>query len=483
MFLALEVSFILFITFYFFISFLLQNFTRQTSGNAQFNFSFFVFCFLFANILMCYALPITLVDYSLWGVFSETGVRSLFIKLILIVFQFIFFCFIFISYKDYLRPEIFYFFNISLGAALFMASTTDWVITFILFELSSIPIYVLIALKKDRFTIEAALKYLIFGAFASQLFILAYIFFVNQFGTNKISDLAFLSIFDFDYSIFGSQDQIFAVFFMLSIFIKFGVGPFYSWLIDVYQASSYPIFVYNSTISKLIAFIPLFSFGQYFCSTTYYRGFFVLLLLYSSFHAVINILFQNNIRRFFGYSSVINFSFLIMVNFFTPDGTIVFFKYLIFYCFILFGVYSSFEIYKITDYAHREPTTLEDLGTGSRSQQFYFALAIVVSSGLPPIGLFYAKAYAYGTVLSNPLLFNYFVAGLLILNSILSLFAYFRAIAKSYNFANKKFISVTRDTNDSALITYFSMTIFTFVVQISLSWSTFISFINLELKR
>jgi len=419
------------------------------------------------------------VDYSLWNVFSETGLRSLFIKLTLITFQFIFFTFVFISYKDYLRPEIFYFFNISLGAALFIASTNDWVITFILFELASMPIYVLIALKKNRFAIEAALKYLIFGAFASQFFILAYIFFANRFGTNKISDLAFFSVFDFDYSVFGNQDQIFAVFFMLSVFIKFGVGPFYSWLIDVYQASSYPIFVYNSTISKLIAFIPLFSFGQYFCSTTYYRGFFVLLLLYSSFHAVINMFFQNNIRRFFGYSSVINFSFLMIVNFFTPDGTMVFFKYLIFYCFILFGVYSTFEIYRLTNYVRQEPLILEELGiTSNRAQQLFFALAIVVSSGLPPIGLFYAKAYAYGIVLSNPQLFNYFIAGLLILNSILSLFAYFRAMAKSYNFANKKFTTVTTRTDESSSILYFSLFMFTFVVQISLSWSAFINFIN-----
>jgi NADH-quinone oxidoreductase subunit N len=478
MFLTLEVNFILFITFYFFISFLLQNFVNMDVVYKRFNFSFFLFSLMYANLLMCYANPNVLVNYTLWNVFTETDMRSYFIKLVLVTFQFFFFVFTFISYKNYLRPEIFYFFNISLGAALFMTSTNDWVITFVLFELSSMPIYVLIALKKNRFAIEAAIKYLIFGAFASQFFILSYIFYTNRLGTNKISDVAFFSVFDVEYSSFAAQDQIFAIFFILSIFIKFGVGPFYSWLIDVYQASSYPIFVYNSTISKLIAFIPLFSFGQYFSSNTYYRGFFILILLYSSFHAVISIFFQNNIRRFFGYSSVINFSFLMLANFFTPDGTMVFFKYLIFYCFILFSVYSAFEIYRLTDSTQREPVVLEELGTSSiKAQQLFFSLAIVVSSGLPPIGLFYAKAYAYGMVLSNPFAFNYFVAFFLILNSILALFAYFRAIAKSYNFANKKFHSVTTLTDESASMLYFSLFIFTFVVQISLSWTTFINFV------
>jgi len=167
-----------------------------------------------------------------------------------------------------------------------------------------------------------------------------------------------------------------------------------------------------------------------------------------------------------------------LANFFTPDGTMVFFKYLIFYCFILFGVYSAFEIYRLTDSTQREPVILEELGASSiKAQQLFFSLAIVVSSGLPPIGLFYAKAYAYGMVLSNPFTFNYLVAFFLILNSILALFAYFRAIAKSYNFANKKFHSVTKLTDESASMLYFSLFIFTFVVQISLSWTTFINFV------
>lgn len=480
MFLTLEVNFMFFITIYFFISFLLKNFTGSSNNGEQYNFSYLLFFFLYANIFMCYATPDPFTNYILWDVFSETDIRSLFIKLVLVSFQFFFFTFIFISYKDYLKPEIVYFFNISVGSALFMASTNDWTITFILFELSSIPTYVLIALKKDRFAIEASLKYLIFGAFASQLFILSYVFYANTFGTSRISDIIFSSIFDPSYTIAGFQNQIFIVFFILSIFIKFGVGPFYNWLIDVYQASSYPMFVYNSTISKLIAFIPLFTFGQHFCSHTYYRGFFVLLLLYSSFHAVINMFFQNNIRRFFGYSSVINFSFLILANFFTPDGTMVFFKYLIFYCFILFGVYSVFEIYRLTNYEKREPTLLEELGaTSNKSQQLFFASSVIVSSGLPPVGLFYAKAYIYGTVLVDPLLFSYLLVGILILNSILSLFAYFRAIAKAYNFAGKRFSVATKLTDESSHILYFSLVMFTFVIQLSLGWTNFISFINL----
>ncbi len=345
--------------------------------------------------------------------------------------------------------------------------------------MASIPTYVLIAIKKDRFALEAALKYLIFGAFASQFFILSFIFYANKLGTNTIVDTFYFSIFDPSYSSSATHDQIFALFFVLSIFIKFGVGPFYTWLIDVYQASSYPMFVYSSTISKLIAFIPLFTFGSYFCSTTYYKIFFILLLLYSSLHSVVRIFFENNIRKFFGYSSVINFSFLIIINFITPEGTYIFFKYIVFYCFILFGLYGLFEIFRLNSF-FQEPRFLDNLnGTIDRTHHWYFSLALVLSSGLPPLGIFYAKAYTYGLVVNHTDIFSYSLGNMLIFNSLLALFAYGRAIAKSYNFGKNTVITPIQVIPESDHMLAFSLVMFTAVVQISLSWNLFLSFLEI----
>ena len=56
MFLTLELNFILFITFYFFISFLLQNFVNTDVAHKRFNFSFF--CFLLCMLICLCAMPI-----------------------------------------------------------------------------------------------------------------------------------------------------------------------------------------------------------------------------------------------------------------------------------------------------------------------------------------------------------------------------------------------------------------------------------------
>jgi len=357
-----------------------------------------------------------------------------------------------------------------------MISTDDYIITFILLELSSIPLYALIALPKNRYSIEAATKYLIYGSFASLLFIISFIFFTNTLATNSVSDLLFYNMFSPTTAVY---DHFFTIFFFLSIFIKFGVGPFYNWLIDVYQASSYPLFVFNSTISKLITFIPLLTIGQHFSYSTPYTFFFVALLLYSSFHAVVNMFFQSNIRRFFGYSSVINFSFLMIANFFSSDGSLIFFKYLIFYSLILFLVYSVLDIYRLAVPERQEPELLEDLTKFPIfSQRFAFASTIIISSGLPPVGLFYVKAYVYGAILAGGLISNYILVGILILNSILSLFAYFRAVAKAFNFSGYRTSKLAYFNEEAINVTYFSLALFALVIFISFSWTTFISILK-----
>lgn len=468
MFIAIEVSFFLFINLIFFISMFLVNFT-QPNEKGRYIFTFFLFSFLVANIFMY--IPSSPVLYELLDIFQGDS-NAYFIKATLMAFQFLFFLFLFLAYKPYLKPEIMYFFNLSMSSALFMVSTNDFIITFILLELSSMPIYALIALPKNRYAIEAAIKYLIYGSFASLLFIISFIFFANVLFTNNPSDMAF-------YNLFGAKDKafehFFSIFFFLSIFMKFGVGPFYNWLIDVYQASSYPLFVFNSSISKLITFVPLATIGQFFANNSYYKFFFVALLIYSSFHAVVNMFFQSNIRRFFGYSSVINFSFLIIVNFFSVTGHIIFFKYLLFYSLILFITYSVFEIYRLASSEKKEPETLQDLiKFPISSQQFAFASTILVSSGLPPIGLFYAKAYVYGEILSYGLLSNYIIVSILILNSILSLFAYFRAAAKTFNFSGYRSFSPDHFNQDTRNIIYFSLILLSLVIYISIEWTTFI---------
>lgn len=469
MFLTLEVNFIFITTLFFFVSLFLINFTNKNSFE-KYNFTFYYFILLFFNFFL-YAIN-SPFSYTFLDIFYS-DFDTLIIKLTLIVFQALFIIFIIISYKYYLKPEITLFFNLSLSSALFISTTSDFIITFVLLELSSIPLYTLIALPKNRFAIEAAIKYLIFGSLASQLFILGFVFYSIMHGSNFISDIHFSQIFSANIK----QDNVFTVFFFASIFIKFGVGPFYSWLIDVYQASSFPLFLYNSTVSKLITFIPLITIGKYFSGNSPYSYFFVALLLYSSFHAAINMFFQNNIRRFFGYSSVINFSFLIIVNFFDPYGPYILFKYLTFYILMLFFIFFIFDIYRVTNFARLEPEVIDDLSKNSNTyMSLFFCSSFIFSSGLPPIGIFYAKAYIYGVLLISNNLFDYAVVVILIVNSILALFGYFRIISKIYNFANPSSKFLTAENDESFALVQVSVFIIFIIIFISFNWNYFVAF-------
>lgn len=468
-----EINYLFFSTIIFFISLFCINFSDKTSSS-RYNISFFYFVFLYFNIIIYSTNAPLYYDFS---VFSG-NIASFLIKNSLLFITFIFYLFLIISYRDYFKPEIFYFFNLSVSSALFIATTSDFIITFLLLELSSMPIYALIALPKNRFAIEAAVKYLIFGSLASQLFIISYIFYSYLIGSNTINDLKFFYIFNETANFSVDVENVFSIFFFISIFIKFGVGPFYNWLIDVYQASSFPMFVYNSTISKLIVAVPLVTIGSQIFVTPMQGFVFTGLLVYSSFHSVVNMFFQSNIRRVFGYSSVINFSFLMLILFFMsgPSGAYIFYKYLIFYNLILFFSYGIFNIYKIGYSERQEPQTIEDFTkNNSRNLSLIMSSAIIFSSGLPPFGIFYAKAYVYGAIISNASTFGYIVVTFLLLNSIIALFGYFRMLAKIYSFKSPVRKYPTQFNEETYHLVVLNSMLFFLILAISYNWNFYIT--------
>lgn len=465
MFITLEINFFLFINLFFFVTVFLSNYTKLT-GN--FTSSYWLFLIFAVDlVLTCFFFPL---NYSYINNFISAEVVHYTYKFSFVALYTTFLTFCYFSYSQTFRPEIFYFYNLSCSAGMFLASTQDFILAFILLELSSIPMYVLVASTRNRYAIEAALKYLIFGSLASQLFILSYTFFTISTNSNNPTDTLFFLAFLPDF------DETFKLFFFLSIFIKFGVGPFYNWLIDVYHASSYPIFVFNSTIAKLIAFFPLSNFGLYFGISDSYNIFFVTLLLYSTIHSTINLYFQNNFRRIFGYSSVINYSFFMISFFLGPSHNYAayqLFKYMVFYNVILLLVYASFEIYRAIDEKNMEPKSLDDVVSYSMTN-FPFIIGIIFSSGLPPAGIFYAKSYIYGVIIGAALPFNFFVSIILALFSVLGLFGYFRIIAKAYSFISSTRFRISKRPTYT-LVAFNIFLIFTLVI-FSIYWEKFMSF-------
>jgi len=115
----------------------------------------------------------------------------------------------------------------SLGSLLVIMSN-DFFYFFIVLELQNIIFYVFAILKKyNTFSVEAGIKYYIFGSISSNFFLFGIVMLYGFFGTLNFFELSLLV----DNFLFLDFSLVYLIFFslfiFLGLFIKFGVVPFH----------------------------------------------------------------------------------------------------------------------------------------------------------------------------------------------------------------------------------------------------------------
>ncbi len=225
-----------------------------------------------------------------------------------------------------------------------------------------------------------------------------------------------------------------------AFFMKFGLGPFSSWLVDAYEAAKYRDFVFLSTVGK----IPLvIAFCQSYTAifSEFVKYFFVIFLFFFAVFASVLMVKQKKLRRFFAYSSLFNFALGFILFFASASFHQVMLKYFFFYAVLALLGFIAFDLYRANGSDAAEPTFINELGSYGRcAATTCFAITVILNSGLPPLGIFLIKASAFGFFIigagsanfSFALLTSFFFLVL----SIANMFAYFRLFAKVLFFEN-----------------------------------------------
>src|ERR1700724_2365145 len=198
-----------------------------------------------------------------------------------------------------------------------MASSFDIVLTFIGLELMAISTYVLVGfLRTDRRSNEAALKYLLLGAFSSGIFAYGLSLFYRLTGSTSLlgirSGLVRLAA-----SHPNHIDPI-AVIALLTVsvglFFKIAAIPFHQWLPDAYEGAPTSVTGFMSVAVKAAAWamlLRIFLWGLYPLRTVY-----VPLLIFVSIltmtGANLAALTQNNLKRLLAYSSIAHVGYMLL---------------------------------------------------------------------------------------------------------------------------------------------------------------------------
>jgi NADH-quinone oxidoreductase subunit N len=307
-----------------------------------------------------------------------------------------------------------------------MVSSQDLILLYVSIEFSSIICYLLAGyLKKDKYSLEAGIKYFLFGAISSAIMLLGIALLFSTSGITNIPDLIT--------SITNSTVNPFILLISSGLFIvglayKMAAVPLHLWAPDVYEGAPTPITAYLSVASKA-AGAAVFLRVVFWLTPTlgvaeipwkyilYFLSIASMLL-----GAMIGIL-QNNLKRLLAYSSISHIGFAIIgVIAGHGLGDMAFIIYIIGYLFMNIGAFAivtamggvtgGYELKDYTGLIKRYPI-----------MSTLLTVFLISLAGIPPTVGFIAKFFIFSAAIQGKFILLAVVGAI---SAVISLFMYAR---------------------------------------------------------
>lgn len=308
------------------------------------------------------------------------------------------------------RGEFFSLVLLSTVGMMLLISTNELITLYVSLELTTIPLFVLAAYRKDRLTsTEAGLKYLILGAVSSAVLLygisLIYGLTGSTFLSVSLSRLLEQSIGMLQATNNLNLALLIAMVMMIAGFgFKLALVPFHMWAPDVYEGAPTAITSFLSVASKgagVAAFARVFytalpSFNEY------YWGIMIAALAAAAMIVGnITAVMQSNVKRMLAYSSIAHAGYLLVGFVALPltqndpaygPASIMF--YMLAYLFANMGAFAcaiaiekNYGTYEIKDY--------EGLAKDAPALSLIFMVFLLSLAGIPPLVGFFAKYYVF----------------------------------------------------------------------------------------
>src|SRR6476620_11130363 len=315
-----------------------------------------------------------------------------------------------------------------------MAAGFDVVLIFIGLELMAISTYVLVGfLRTDRRSNEAALKYLLLGAFSSGIFAYGLSLFYGLTGSTSLlgirSGLVRMAASHPDHI-----DPI-AIIALLTtsvgLFFKIAAIPFHQWLPDAYEGAPTSVTGFMSVAVKAAAWAMLLRillWGLYPLRTVY-----VPLLVFISVATMtganLAALTQNNLKRLLAYSSIAHVGYmllgLIAGSPTTPSATGIkgILVYLLVYTFMNLGAFAVITSLRRRDVIGDEIEDIAGLFSRAPAETVLMLLFLLSLAGIPPLAGFWGKYFIFLSLIESG---HYVLASVAVLYAVVALYYYMR---------------------------------------------------------
>ena len=312
-----------------------------------------------------------------------------------------------------------------------MASAADIIVLYLGLELMALSTYVLAGfIRYDMKSNEAAIKYLLLGAFASAILLYGTSMIYGLTGTTNLRDIA---AYIMNNGIAGNPVLILSlIFFAVAFSFKIAAVPFHMWAPDAYEGAPTPITAFMSVGPKAAGFavlgrVFLVAFGSVRADWAM-----VLIPIAILTMAVGNIvaLSQTNIKRMLAYSSIAHAGYMLLgIIAGTPAGLSSVLIYMFIYAFMNIGAFAIVIMLRTEGFSGENISDYEGLAKTHPTAAALMLVFMFSLTGIPPMAGFMGKFYLFMSAINAGYTWLVIVA---VLFSAISAYFYLRIVMLMY---------------------------------------------------
>jgi NADH-quinone oxidoreductase subunit N len=316
-----------------------------------------------------------------------------------------------------------------------LVSAGDLIVVLLGLEIMSLTVYALTGyLRRQRESVEAALKYFITGAFATAFFVMGLAFLFGSVGTTDLQLLAQRAP-----EVAAGPGRAFLLFGVAMVVVGFGFKvaavPFHTWVPDAYQGAPTPITAFMATGVKVAAFIALARFALAVAGSLgdlwshVFRGLALITIVVGNLAAIR----QDNIKRMLAYSGIAHAGYILIIfpTFIhgDPASLRAVLLYLIAYGLTIIGAFSAVVAIGLETPTAVDMSRLSGLARTRPILAAALALFLLSLAGFPPTLGFFGKYYLFMEALRQGEVFLVVVG---VLGTLVSIYYYLRPIVAMY---------------------------------------------------
>jgi NADH-quinone oxidoreductase subunit N len=278
----------------------------------------------------------------------------------------------------------------------FLATGTDLVTLFIGLELMALCFYVMVGfLRSDKRSNEAALKYLLLGAFASGFLVYGFSVMYGLAGSTKLADVAA--------AIAARQPWDPIVFLALAttsvgLLFKISAAPFHMWAPDAYEGAPTTVTAYLAVASKAasIAFLLRIFLGPLASARIAWEPILAAVAVLTMTVGNLAAINQTNIKRLLAYSSISHAGYMLLGlvagNETGINGIAV---YVMVYTFMTLGAFLVLVALRRQNIIGEDLDDIAGLMNKSPGYAVLMLIFLLSLAGIPPTAGFLGKYYIF----------------------------------------------------------------------------------------